>query len=47
MRENREYFERAGQAILAKINENERAAAALLEVPTGGSAISPHSNHTA
>ena len=45
VRENREYFERAGQAILAKINENERAAAALHEVPTGASAISSHSNH--
>ena len=47
VRENREYFERAGQAILAKINENERAAAALHEVPTGASAISSHSNHDA
>jgi len=45
--ENRASFDRAGQAILAKINENERAAAALHEAPTSASAIAAHSDHTA
>ena len=47
VREHREYFDRAGQAILAKINENERAAEALHEVPNRASAITPHTDHTA
>jgi len=46
VRENREYFDRAGQAILAKINENERAAAALLEDQGPASAIGTHADHT-
>lgn len=46
VKENREYFDRAGQAILAKINENERAAEALHEAETSASAISAHSDHT-
>ena len=45
--EHREYFDRAGQAILAKINENERAAAALQEDEGRASAIAAHSNHLA
>jgi limonene 1,2-monooxygenase len=47
VRENREYFDRAGQAILAKINENERAADALHDAPTSASAIAAHSDHMA
>jgi uncharacterized protein YjbI with pentapeptide repeats len=43
--EHREYFERAGQAILAKINGNDRAAEALHEQATSASAITPHSDH--
>ena len=43
--EHREYFDRAGQAILAKINENDRAAAALHEEPTRASAIAAHTSH--
>lgn len=43
--DHREYFDRAGQAILAKINENERAAQALQEEATAASAISAHSDH--
>ncbi len=44
--EHREYFDRAGQAIMAKIQENDRASAALHETVTGKSAISSHSSHT-
>ena len=44
--EHREYFDRAGQAILAKINENERAADALHDAPSRASAIGAHSDHT-
>ncbi len=43
--ENREIFERAGQAIMAKINENERALEALKEgasQPAARPAIAPH-----
>ena len=47
VRENREYFDRAGQAILAKIMENDRAAEALHEEPDRASAIAAHSDHTA
>jgi len=47
VREHREYFDRAGQAILAKINENDRAADALHEEPTRASAIAAHSDHVA
>ena len=40
--ENREVFERAGQAVMSKIMENERAAAAMNETVTRGSAIQSH-----
>ena len=40
--ENREYFDRAGKAILAKIFENERAAAALKGVGTPKSGFTPN-----
>lgn len=43
--EHREYFDRAGEAILAKINENDRAAEAMLEEPTRASAIAAHTDH--
>lgn len=43
VRTNREVFTRAGQAIMAKINENDRAAAAFEEGGTAGAAIAPHS----
>lgn len=46
VKDHREYFDRAGQAILAKIKENDRAASALHEQATSGSAISAHSDHT-
>ncbi len=39
VRENREYFERAGQAILNKINENERAAEAFNSAESGATPI--------
>jgi limonene 1,2-monooxygenase len=43
VRENREYFERAGKAILAKILDNERAAEAFNQAGVGGrSPIAPH-----
>ena len=45
VREHREYFDRAGQAILAKINENERAAEALHQEATRASAIAAHTDH--
>jgi len=44
---HREYFDRAGEAILAKINQNDRAADALFEEPTRASAIAAHSDHMA
>lgn len=44
--EHREYFERAGEAIMAKIQQNKRAAAALLEEVNGATAIAAHSDHT-
>jgi len=47
VREHREYFDRAGQAILAKINENDRAADALHEEPNRASAITAHTDHLA
>jgi len=40
--DNREIFERAGQAVVAKIMENERAVAAMQEQTTGKSAIQSH-----
>ena len=40
--ENREVFERAGQAVMSKIMENERAAAALKEQATARTAIASH-----
>jgi limonene 1,2-monooxygenase len=40
--ENRAPFERAGQAIVSKIMENERAVAALSEKPDAKPAIAPH-----
>jgi limonene 1,2-monooxygenase len=43
--EHREYFERAGQAIMSKIMENDRAKAALEEQANGAPAIQPHSSH--
>ncbi|MCP5027765.1 MAG: LLM class flavin-dependent oxidoreductase [Actinomycetia bacterium] len=43
--EHREYFERAGQAIMSKIMENDRAKAALKEQANGAPAIHPHSSH--
>jgi len=46
VKENREYFDRAGQAILAKINQNERAAAALHDEATAASAFTPHTDHS-
>ena len=39
--DNREVFERAGQAIMAKIMENEKAAAALQHTGPGRIAIPP------
>ncbi|MEM7094948.1 MAG: LLM class flavin-dependent oxidoreductase [Actinomycetota bacterium] len=49
VKDHREYFDRAGQAILAKIMDNERAAAALAEDQAKGAnsratAISAHAN---
>jgi limonene 1,2-monooxygenase len=41
--ENREYFVRAQQAIMNKINENERAAEAFKQVSNAQSPIAPHS----
>jgi len=43
--ENREYFDQASKAILAKIMANDRAAAALEETATAQTAIAPHSGH--
>lgn len=40
--EHREVFERAGQAVMSKIMENERAAAAMKETMTQKSAIQSH-----
>jgi len=40
--ENREIFERAGEAIMAKIKENDLAVAALKEGTTANPAIAPH-----
>ncbi len=40
--ENREVFERAGQAVLSKIMENERAAEAMREGVAGNAAIHSH-----
>jgi len=40
--ENREVFDRAGQAIMAKINENERAKQALAEGTDAKTPITPH-----
>ncbi len=40
--ENRGVFERAGQAVMAKIMENERAAEALKEGANAPTAIAPH-----
>ena len=40
--ENREVFERAGQAVMSKIMENERAAAALKEQANAPTAIQSH-----
>lgn len=40
--EHREVFERAGQAVMSKIMENEKAASALKEQMTGQSAIQSH-----
>ncbi|MCB1644181.1 MAG: LLM class flavin-dependent oxidoreductase [Pseudomonadales bacterium] len=39
---NREVFERAGQAVVSKIMENERAVKAMQEQATGASAIQSH-----
>ncbi len=43
--EHRECFERAGQAIMSKIMENDRAKATLREEANGAPAIHPHSSH--
>lgn len=40
--ENRQVFERAGQAVMSKIMENERATAALKEQANAGTAIASH-----
>jgi limonene 1,2-monooxygenase len=44
--EHREYFDRAGEAILSKIMDNDRAAAALNEEADSGTAITAHTDHT-
>ena len=43
VQEHREYFDRAGQAIMSKIMENDRAAAALGEEQPAAPAVAPHS----
>jgi len=43
--ENREYFDQASKAIMAKIMDNDRAAAALKETATAQTPIAPHSGH--
>lgn len=40
--ENREVFERAGEAVVSKIMENERAASAMMEEANGASAMQSH-----
>jgi limonene 1,2-monooxygenase len=40
--EHRDVFERAGQAVLSKIMENERAVKALGEATEGGAALHSH-----
>ncbi len=48
VRENREYFDRAGKAILSKIMDNDRAAAAFNEAGVGGQTpIAAHNSPTA
>ena len=42
VRENRESFKRAGEAIMSKIAGNERAAAALADAGVGFQSITPH-----
>jgi limonene 1,2-monooxygenase len=42
VRENRESFKRAGEAIMSKIAGNERAAAALADAGVGSQSITPH-----
>jgi len=43
--ENRDYFDKASAAIMAKIMDNDRAAAALEETPTARPAMETHSGH--
>ncbi len=40
--ENREVFDRAGDAVMAKIMENERAVAAMSEEPDAPTAMPAH-----
>jgi len=47
VRENRESFQRAGEAIVSKIMDNDRAAAALADAGVGQQSLTPHSSEAA